>query len=207
MDPTDREHLVISFHDACKAPHHSACLAETTDAGTSWRIVEGDPSWNGQQGQTVWFLNDRQTWLYSSDTAGLWRTSNAGDTWTRIQGNFGGHNGGQLYRAANGVFYLAGPTGIGRSPDGITWTLDTTAGSTMTAVTGNGTTLYASHGPYVQPQAFLPYVTSPEADGRTWTQLASPPLRAGAIELAYNRDRHVLYSSNGVVGFWRLVTE
>jgi hypothetical protein len=95
---------------------------------------------------------------------------------------------------------------VARSPDGINWTLEATAGSTMTAVTGTGATMYASHGPYAQPEAFLPYLTAPEDDGRAWTQFESPRLVAGAFELAYNRDSHVLYSSNGVAGLWRLVT-
>jgi hypothetical protein len=207
LDPADHQHLLVSFHAACKAPHTSACIAETTDAGVTWNLVDGEAGWSGGEDQTVWFLGDSKSWLYGSQSNGLWRTSDGGDSWTSINASFGGHNGGQLYRANDGAFYLSAPAGIIRSPDGVTWSLQSGSGSGMIGITGDGTTLYASHGPYKQDPPFMPYYSSAESDGQNWVPFTSPLMGTGAYEMAYDPDHHLLYSSNGTAGFWRLRTQ
>jgi hypothetical protein len=206
IDPNDHEHVLVSFHAVCKAPYASACIGETTDAGTTWKIVDGDASWSGGEDQTVWFLTDSQTWLYSSQSNGLWRTSDGGSSWSVINAAWGGHNGGQLYRASDGTFYLSSPAGLLRSPDGLAWSTVEGVGTGMIGVTGDGTSLYASHGPYAE-DPYLPYFTATESDGTSWTAFESPLLATGGYELAYDPDHHLLYSTNGTAGFWRVVLE
>jgi hypothetical protein len=206
MDPSDHSHLLISFHADCNAPHPAACLAETEDAGESWRIVDGDPSWVGAEDQTVWFVGGRQRWLYGSQSNGIWRTSDGGATWSLVGATWGGHNGGQLYRAAGGTFYLAGPAGMLRSLDGASWSLLPGIGSGLIGLAGDGTTMWASNGPYQADAPYLPYFSSPESDGEHWATASSPLLRAGGFELGYDAEHHVLYSSNFASGFWRVVT-
>src|SRR5262249_49133285 len=149
--------------------------------------------------------DNSQTWLYASQSNGMWRTSDGGQTWKLIDATFGGHNGGQLYRTQAGVYYQSGPAGLLRSPDGINWSRIESVGTGMIGVTGSARALYASHGPYAESPAYLPYHTSPETDGQTWTELSSPMLSTGGYELAYDPDHHVLYSTNGTAGFWRVV--
>ena len=48
MDPTNTQHLVVSFHIDCKnGPGGGdwACFAETTDAGSSWKLIPGAQHW------------------------------------------------------------------------------------------------------------------------------------------------------------------
>jgi hypothetical protein len=63
MDPTDHRHLLVSWHAACQAPHPSVCIAETSDAGGTWRVVDGHSDWTGGEGQFLYFLG---TTLFAS---------------------------------------------------------------------------------------------------------------------------------------------
>jgi hypothetical protein len=120
---------------------------------------------------------------------------------------WGGHNGGQLYRSKDNVFYHSGPAGLLRSPDGIAWSRMANVGSGMIGITGTGTSLFASHGPYAEDPAYLPYFTSPEADGKAWARLTTPLLSTGGYELAYDPDHHLLYSTNATAGFRRVIVD
>jgi len=50
IDPTDHQHLLISFHAACNAPYKSACIAESKDSGTTWKMVNGKRDLVGRRG-------------------------------------------------------------------------------------------------------------------------------------------------------------
>jgi hypothetical protein len=206
MDPTNTQHLLISFHASCAAPHSNACFAESLDAGATWRIIDGLPQWVGGEGQAVYFLDTGTTWLFASQSNGLWRTADGGAHWTDLN-VAQGHAAGALYRAKDGTFYLATPEGILRSPDGATWTLVPNSGSLMLGLTGNGTTMYASRGFPWDPSSVLyePFWTSPEGDGQHWAQLSSPMLSNGG-SLAYDSAHELLYSSDLGAGVWRVVT-
>jgi hypothetical protein len=209
MDPADHTHLLLSFHATCAAPHSQACFAESADAGGSWHFIEGDPSWNGGEGQAVYFLDGSTTWLWGSQANGLWRTTDAGAHWSPVTDAMAqGHAAGQLYRAKTGVFYLPVLNGILRSPDGVTWNLVPNSGNIMFGAVGDGTTMFASRGFPWDPSTVLyePFWTSPESDGQTWTQLDSPMLSNGG-ELAYDKTRNILYSADLGAGFWRVVTK
>lgn len=209
MDPTDSQHLLISFHAMCAAPHSQACFGESEDAGVTWRLVDGEPDWAGGEGQFVYFLDDRDTWLWGSQSNGLWRTADAGASWVAVTDDEAqGHAGGQLYRASDGTFYLPVLAGILRSPDGIAWTTVENSGSVMMGMTGNGTTMWASRGFPWDPSddLYQPFWTSAEADGLTWTQMPSPMLSNGG-QLEYDADHHLLYSANLGAGLWRVVVE
>lgn len=113
-----------------------------------------------------------------------------------------------MYRSKTGVFYLPVLNGILRSPDGITWDIVPNSGSIMNGLTGDGTRMWASRGFPWDPSTnlYLPFWSSPESDGLTWTQMDSPQLSNGG-ELKYDTDHHLLYSSNLGAGFWRVVTD
>jgi hypothetical protein len=205
MDPTDRQHLLVSFHATCAAPHSAACIGESKDGGETWRLVDGLAQWTGGEGQAIYFLDGGGTWLFGSQSNGLWRTSDSGATWTDLNSPQG-HAAGALYRTAGGTFYLATPGGILRSPDGIAWSLVPNSGDTMLGLTGNGTTLFASRGFPWDPSTTLyePFWTSPENDGQTWTKISSPMLSNGG-SLAYDKVHKILYSTDLGAGVWRVV--
>ena len=209
LDPGDPEHMLLSFHAVCAPPHTEACFGESEDGGATWRLVDGEPSWAGGEGQFVYFLEARDTWLWGSQSNGLWRTENAGESWVAVTDDMAqGHAGGQLYRASDGAFYLPALHGILRSPDGVAWSTVENSGSVMAGLTGNGTTMWASRGFPWDPSddLYLPFWTADEADGLTWSQMDSPMLSNGG-QLEYDAVHHLLYSSNGGAGIWRVVVE
>lgn len=208
LDPANRAHVMLTFHAPCKGGPSDACIAESKDSGASWNIVWGRPGWVGGEGMTTWFL-DSTTWLFGSQTNGLWRSTDAGGSWTLLDATAEGHGGGELYRATNGTFYLPVNQGILRSPDGSQWSLMKAAGL-MIGLTGDGTTMWASSGfPWGRgqnPPPYLPFWSSAETDGRTWIQLASPKLSNGG-QLGFESDHGILYASNLSEGFWRVVVK
>jgi hypothetical protein len=209
MDPSDSKHLLITFHAKCAAPHPEACFGESKDGGASWRIVDGQSDWAGGEGQAVYFLENSHSWLWGSQSNGLWRSADSGASWSPVTDRQAqGHGAGQMYRAKTGVFYMPVLNGILRSTDGITWDIVPNSGSIMAGLTGNGTTMWASRGFPWDPSTDLydPFWSSPEDDGTKWTQMPSPKLSNGG-QLAYNARDHLLYASNLGAGFWRVVTE
>ncbi len=206
MDPTNTQHLLVSFHAACAAPHSAACFGESMDGGATWKLIDGLPQWNGGEGQAIYFLENGSTWLFGSQSNGLWRSSDSGAHWVDLKVTQG-HAAGALYRATDGTFYMATPGGILRSPDGVTWALVPSSGDTMLGITGNGTTMFASRGFPWDPSTTLyePFWTSPEGDGQHWTRMTSPMLSNGG-SLAYDKVHHLLYSTNLGAGVWRVVT-
>jgi hypothetical protein len=209
MDPGDSRHLLMTFHAPCAAPYARACFAESEDGGTTWVLRSGHQSWVGDEGNFAWFLGDRRSILWGSQSNGLWRSRDGGASWTQVgPGDAVGHNAGQLHRARDGVYYLAAANGVLRSADGDTWTLVPGTGPLAGGLVSDGTTMFLSTFVWCNfGMGIQPYMTAPESDGRTWRSLASPAMDQGGA-LGYDRDHHVLYSSNGCAGgFWRVVTE
>ena len=213
MNPTNHEHLLMGFHQVCAAPYTSLCYAETRDGGSSWTIHNADPNWGMSESQTPYIVND-QTWLFAShdSTGGLWVTTNRGQKWTLIAPMSAGHWPGQLYHATSG-WYIGSDMGIFHSADGASWAVvPNYKGVLTTGLVGDGTTMWASNdGAYTPwvPGGTNPYVLSQESDGLTWT--AAPWTTPSGFSftqggtMGYDPVRHVLYSSNGTQGFWRVV--
>src|SRR5262249_2510776 len=55
-----------------------SCFVESSDGGAHWRVVEGQAEWAGGEGSSVYFLDSSRTWLFASQSNGLWRSSDAG---------------------------------------------------------------------------------------------------------------------------------
>ena len=208
IDPDDHLHVLLTFHEECLAPHPKTCIAETTDGGDSWRLIDGEPTWNGNEGQVIFFLDDSESWLWGSQTNGFWRSGDSGGSWEAIPGMTTSHlQGSQLLRTQDGSFWVAGSDGIWRSPDGeaSTWTLIPDTGPIVGGLLSDGTTVYAStcyFGGFCNPR----YLHSAETDGSTWAELEHPVMTQGG-NLAYDKAHKLLYSSNLDAGLWRVVTE
>jgi hypothetical protein len=107
IDPHDSQHLLITFHAKCAAPHPEACFGESNDAGATWRIVDGQSDWAGGEGKAVYFLENSRSWLWGSQSNGLWRSADSGASWQPVTDKMAqGHGAGQMYRSKSGVFYL-----------------------------------------------------------------------------------------------------
>ncbi|HXI54558.1 MAG TPA: hypothetical protein VNO55_00740 [Polyangia bacterium] len=216
IDPADHLHLILTFHESCIGmPGVSTCIAESSDAGATWKLLPGDPSWNGNEGQLFYFLENARTWIWASQTNGFFRTDTAGATWAALKddkgkGFFPSHlQGAGLYRAKNGFFYVAAGDGIFRSPDGKTWTLAANTGPIGGGIASDGTTIFASRcffGGFCAAgtQVFL---STPETDGVNWTILPDGPRIAMGGEMHYDSGHHLMYASTFGQGFWRMVTK
>jgi hypothetical protein len=210
--------LTVSFHGACKnAPGSGGdwgCLAETHDAGASWTATHSAESWSEGDGQT---MIDDKTWFFGSlfgaktQPGGIWLTTDGGDSWDNV---FVGDASGAVWTAPDKTFYSVGGGGLLHSSDGKSW--KSLPGSPNGAsVNGSnplatdGTTLYTSAGAYggSEPTAGW-YSSAPLSDLSQWKPaFKAVPMIAGADNLAYDADHHVLYSTNLTAGFWRVVLQ
>lgn len=207
MDPKDHLHILLTFHESCLPPHPATCIAETKDGGGTWKLIDGQPSWNGNEGQVIFFLEDSTTWLWGSQTNGFWRGTGSGAAWEAIPKFTTSHlQGSQLYRTKNGTFFVAGSDGIWKSTDGkvANWKLIPNTGPIMGGLVSDGATMYASNcyfGGFCQEAK---YFRASEDDDEKWTAMPSPKIPMGG-SMAYDKGHHILYSSNMQSGFWRVV--
>lgn len=206
VDPKDPRHLLLTMHENCRPPYSTSCVLESDDAGATWSLHEGDSSWQPDQGLTIHFLDGPSTWLTGSQTNGVWRTSDAGETWAHVEEmSTTAQQGIALVRTAAGAFYLGGSDGIWRSPDGAvdTWTLVPDTGPFVSGLATDGETVFASTC-YAEDYCDQPrYLRS--ADGQSWKPFpAVPALSQGGL-LRYDAGHRLLISSNGSAGVWRVV--
>jgi len=200
IDPSDHEHVLLTFHESCLPPHPSTCIAETFDAGASWRLIDGDPSWNGNEGQVIFFLEDSETWLWGSQTNGFWRVENSGESFEAIPGMTTSHlQGSQLVQTEDGRYFVAGADGVWRSDDGTadSWSLIPDTGPIVGGLVLHEGTLYAStcyFGDFCEDPRFLKSTD----DGETWDDMGGPVLDMGGT-FAFDPGHGVLYSSGDVL--------
>jgi hypothetical protein len=215
VDPYTPNHLLVSFHSYWYGAQDSGLL-ESFDGGANWTIRNPPPGGGWGAGNTIWFLNNSQTWLLGSQSAGLWRTTNAGQSWTKVSGSNIAHGGiYSLYRnATTGVLYVAVWNGILTSTDnGATWR-PFIAGlpyAAFDAVFGDGTNLYTAPGFPVggdNGQAHGPWYTAPESGGTGWRAYNSQQpcyngVCNGPVQMAMDRDGSI-YSVNWDAGIFKL---
>jgi hypothetical protein len=79
IDPTDHQHLVVTFHADCNSPYAKVCMAESGDGGASWRIFNGPPlgGWMEDAGPIV---VNATTMLYAAWFAPLYYSDDSGAT-------------------------------------------------------------------------------------------------------------------------------
>jgi hypothetical protein len=208
IDPANHLHILLTFHEACLPPHPATCIVESMNGGSTWRIIDGQPGWNGNEGQVIFFLDSSSTWLWGSQTNGFWRSGDSGATWEAIPKMTTSHlQGSQILRAKDGTFFAAGADGVWRSSDGKvpTWKLVPNTGPIVGGLVSDGTTMFTStcyFGGFCNPR----YLRSPETDGNTWTQIPSPTMSQGG-NMGYDKAHKLLYSSNLDAGLWRVVVQ
>ncbi len=209
VDPTDFSHVLLSHHFGWGAQYAGdSGVLESTDGGKSWKIHEPRTGWG--TGHAVNFLfepalgiGDRDTWLLGTQGNGMWRTTDAGVTWTQVTTNGIQHGGGTIYYDKAGILYASGtPNNLRSTDNGEHWT-EVGAPSGYTAVFGDGKLLYTR-------SVFntAPFLTSPEGgDGAVWTDFSSQTFDDGPFEMTLDRTNGVLYSSSWGSGLWALALE
>jgi hypothetical protein len=207
VDPTDFEHLLVSSHSpwSWEQPNIPAGVLESKDGGETWIVHAGQPSWT--QGHAINFLfdpeqgiGDASTWLLGSQDDGMWRTTDAGATWTQVTTTAIQHGGGTIYYAKDGTLYASGTPTLLRSTDnGASWTSVGPPGGGFTAVHGDGELLYTAmiYGP-------APMSVSSEDDGMTWTEQGDHQFGQGPFEMAFDATNRIFYSASWNDGLWAL---
>ena len=210
MDPSDHLHLMVGTHGNCAAPYMPSCVAESTNGGTSWKIVNMPGS--GWEEQTGPYLLNASSFLYASLFNGMTLFDNHGASYvdvtpSGVQGATGGeYTHRPLYPAADGTYYLPSYNqgGLLRSTDG---------GRTWSRVSGSPAGSYLLGIALGSDRIFLgdsrsnTYSMAYLSDLSKWQTLKAPPAPQGLgpSYLEYDEAHHLLYSSNFEGLAWRMV--
>jgi hypothetical protein len=199
MDPTDPKHLAVSFHNNCKGAYAPMCMAESKDAGATWRLFKGPAAGWVENARPI--VLGTTTLLYATALDGLFYSGDSGATWEKVGGG-GGH---QVYRAADGYYYLGTAYGMSRSSDGHVWTkIDGSPNSD--GIIGDGKRMFTGWPTCCGNTQ--PFWAASESNGTSWSKLASPDLSRGRFPyFAYDGDHHVLYAATSKTGLLRMVTQ
>lgn len=165
-----------------------------------WKNVT-PPTLKGGYGMAVFFLfdpgqkiGDKNTWLFTAQEGGFFKTINGGKTWANVYKHSMTHGGNQLYRTQDGTLYSGGYQYPARSTDnGATWE-QVTQGLTYSwymGICGDGKNLYTACSNKDQP-----FFVSPENDGRTWKPLNDQKFSAAPFEMAYDPVHKILYAAS-----------
>lgn len=202
VDSTDFKHILVSFHSPWRDSRNCGIL-ESKDGGETWIVHSPPPETAGGYGMAVFFLydpitkqGDKDTWLFTAQAGGFFRTTDAGATWTQAYKLQMTHGGNQLYRARNGTLYAGGYQYPVRSTDnGASWQQikNGLPYSWYIGICGDGTNLYTGC-----TNGKNPFFTSPEGDGLTWKayQGGAQKFSAEPFEMWYDSANRIMYAAS-----------
>jgi len=209
VDPCDFCHVLLGSHTQT-----AVGVVESTDGGYSY-VVHPPPEGFGTGGSYgIQFLfdprskrGDRNTWLLHGN--GMWRTANAGDSWSKVSEITGIHGFTTLYYASNGDVYSGSYGYPARSTDnGLNWESSSNglAMAQYYGLIGDGTNIYAMPDALPPPSGMM---FTPEGDGMNWQPFgSSPPLdRHGMQHPAFDPNIGVVYFVNNDTVYGIKVTD
>ena len=196
IDPTDHEHVAISFHADCHGKYAPMCLGETHDSGATWHLMKGPISGWGENARPYVIGPKALLFIIYGDAYYTADSSVDAPVWQKIT-----NGGGHVYHAKNGAYYMPSYSGVYKSTDaGVTWSL--IKGSPQGyAVTGDGTRIF------IGGNVANNYNAATESDDSKWTKLTAPNTPVQYITFDYDADHHLLYSANHESGLLRMVTQ
>jgi photosystem II stability/assembly factor-like uncharacterized protein len=210
VDPSNFNHVLVSFHYPWNNTTNAGVL-ESNDGGSSWIVHQPPAGSAGGYGMDVFFLDspatgqgNSNTWLFTAQAGGFFRTTDAGNTWTLAYDKQMTHGGDQLYRTSSGVLYAGGYQYPVRSTDnGASWQQITNGlvYSWYMGICGDGTRLFTSCSNDNEP-----FFVSPESDGLTWTAYkgGAQTFTGEAFEMDYDSTHHIMYSASWGAGLLAL---
>jgi hypothetical protein len=202
-DPADFSHVLLSYHYKWNGHGENAGVAESTDGGTSWILHDPLEGWG--YGDSIFFLfdpangiGDSQTWLFGSQGAGYFRTTNSGDDWVEVSDTKMDHGGAQLFRTPDNVLYVTGnPNMLKSTNNGQSWTVVGPGGAYL-GLAGDGNYLYTgTHGGG-------PFIHALESNDGAWTNYNEQTFDEGPFEMVFDAANRIMYSANIRGGVWAL---
>jgi photosystem II stability/assembly factor-like uncharacterized protein len=208
-DPNDFQHVLVTFHSGWEWTSDGGVL-ESSDAGKTW--IRHPPTAGWGSGHSIWFLNDSKTWLLGTQSAGYWRTEDAGAHWTKVSEQLMQHGGTSAYYSEkSGVLYVGALWQILRSDDyGKTFQLVAPkTGDGYYAIIGDGNFLYTQLGNTGANGTGTPqsYLVSDESDGVNWKAFNDQTFSDGPYRMAFDTVKRVIYSANFNDCLWALQVE
>jgi len=210
VDPADFKHILVSFHSPWRGSNNCGVL-ESVDGGADWSVHNPPAGSAGGYGMAIFFLynptthqGDRNTWLFTAQQGGFFKTADGGASWTQVYNKQMTHGGNQLYRTRDGVLYSGGYQYPVRSADnGNSWA-QITKGlvySWYMGICGDGENLYTACSNKNEP-----FFTSPESDGLTWSafQGGAQKFSAEPFEMYYDAKNRIMYSASWSEGLLAL---
>lgn len=213
-DPTDFNHILLSFHAGWACCGNSAGVLESKDGGISY--ITHAPADGMDHAQGIAFLyspekklGDAKTWLAGAGyNAGLFRTTDAGETWTKVHELQQNHGGFDVYYSAQGYVYIGATEGVFRSVDnGATWEqmTDGVPPGKYYTVIGDGTSLFTSQS-FVGSEYNKPFIQSPEGIGETegsaWSVVNPQTLPGGPWKMKFDKKNRIIYNAAWSAGCW-----
>lgn len=226
VDPYTADHVLATWHSAWTTDGVNSGVSESSDGGATWTHHQppGGSSWGA--GNAVFFLNNSASWLFCSQTGGIWLTTNTASTWTQVSTNNIGHGGlGSLWtNPANADLYLTTDSNVLRSTNhGATWTDISTgltgsgAGNHFDSTVTDGTNLYTLPSYPTDNYLDMPWQYMP-IGGSSWTNYSvgsqhpsytnpySPNATNsnGPVMGAYDSVHKIGYAVHWLAGVWRI---
>jgi hypothetical protein len=219
VDPYNPNHLLMTGH-------HSSLIVQSLDGGQSWSEVPIADGMKRSGGTGFIFFIDtgraettKDTLIWTAEATGgkigTWRTSDSGNTWTRVDSNEHPHGQMQIYQPdKNGTVFMPGlysdlGAGVLRSTDyGETWTR---VGIAMNeaAVFGTPKHVYAMYAWACGGCALDPAFQSARQPGISgWERWSTPPKMAiGPAQAAtvFDGNNYIVMTANWRGGLWRFV--
>jgi photosystem II stability/assembly factor-like uncharacterized protein len=163
--PSDPDRLYLSVGATLKDPLGRVLVS--SDGGTTWSssrqrfVIFGNGDWRTSGERLAVHPDDPDTVLLGTRTEGLWRSTDAGQTFSRIEGVGVGEN----------------PTGADGDPAGVTWAVFAPDATAYVGVSGVGI-LRSTDGGATWNTAVstdgMPFDAEVATDGRLWVAVRDP---------------------------------
>lgn len=215
VNPTDFNHIIMSSHRGWPGYGDDAGVLESKDGGATF--IAHFPPAGMNHGNGIAFLMDPahgqgngDTWLVGGGySPGIFRTSDAGQSWTNVATTLQDNHGGfYATYSSQGYLYIGVRNGLGRSTDnGATWTLLTLGGGNWYyGAVSDGKYLYTSEA-YVGVSYNTPFKVSAEGglnEGDSWSAYNLQTMPQGPFRMAFEPANKIIYTANWGGGAWAL---
>ncbi len=198
-DPNNANVVWATF--GASQPNTVGAIFKSTDHGETWTISNAglDPFGENTHGLSIDYQSDENNrTLYVTQAGDVWKSSNGGDSWTKVLVN-GGLKFTEVDKFNSQIVYAGGDAGFFRSTDaGATWT------ETGLPEMGFSPTPPAIMRPDIVPESDFPWESPPVVHWQGVFNIKSDPNIPNRVYVVVHRDGGGLYRSDnaGASGSW-----